>query len=120
MAVDVSDNLCVGCGTATKAGDRRSVFGRSTGAIQNLHESILPRCCDTGAVIKSNTMGRVMKQTLLPKPVGKHMKTSFPAMNLLITFSCSFFSKENPIALVALVTTDITIRIIINITISYS
>ena len=45
--------------------------------------------------------------------VGKHTKTSFPAMNSLITFSCSFLSEENLIALVALVTTDIIIRIII-------
>ena len=50
MAVNVLDNLCVGCGTATKAGDRRSVFGQSTDAIQNLYESILPRCRDTDEV----------------------------------------------------------------------
>ena len=42
MAVNVPNNLCVGCGTATKAvatkaGDRRSVFGQSTDAIQNLY-----------------------------------------------------------------------------------
>ena len=37
MAVNVPDNLCVDCDMATKAGDRRSVFGQSTDAIQNLY-----------------------------------------------------------------------------------
>ena len=50
MTVNVPDNLCVGCGTATKVGDRRSVFGQSTDAIQNLYESILPCCHDTDEV----------------------------------------------------------------------
>ena len=37
MAVNVPDNLCVGCGMATKTGDRRLVFGQFTDAIQNLY-----------------------------------------------------------------------------------
>ena len=37
MAVNVPDNFCVGCGMATKAGDRRLAFGQSMDAIQNLY-----------------------------------------------------------------------------------
>ena len=45
-AVNVPVNLCVGCGTATKAGDRRSVFVQSTDTLQNLYKNILPFCRD--------------------------------------------------------------------------
>ena len=50
MAVNVPENLCVGCGTATKAGDRRSVFGQSKDGIKNFYESILPCCSDLDEV----------------------------------------------------------------------
>ena len=52
MAVYVSNNLCVGCGTARKTGDRKLMFNQVTDTIQNLYESILPCCRDTDKVCK--------------------------------------------------------------------